>query len=55
MEMICQECGFSSSYEEEVCYYDINGYAVGHESIEVSNPDTNAYVLCNDCADDKFS
>lgn len=54
MLLKCEKCGFESDYLDEVCYYDINGYAVSNEyDIERNgqNPDALAHVLCGECAD----
>lgn len=52
--MKCKVCGLESSYLDEVCYYDINGFAhCSEHDIEnnVQNPDALAHILCNECAE----
>ena len=53
----CEVCGFESSYEDEVCYYDINGYAIMGEDVERygQDPDALAHCLCSECADKMFN
>jgi hypothetical protein len=49
----CENCGFESSYLDEVCYYDINGYPYS-DSLDIErnaqNPDALAHKLCEECA-----
>lgn len=52
--LVCEKCGFESSYLDEVCYYDINGYSYSSEydiELNVQNPDSLAYTLCTECAE----
>lgn len=50
----CKVCGFESSYLDEVCYYDINGYPYSDEQEmerNAQNPDALAHALCGECAE----
>lgn len=54
-ELKCKVCGLESTYLDEVCYYDINGYSYTDEyEIELNgaNPDALAHILCRDCEED---
>lgn len=56
--LTCETCGMQSSYLDEVCYYDVNGFAVSEdEDIErySQNPDSLCHVLCNECAENRFN
>lgn len=53
--MKCMICGFESDYLDDVCYWDINGnsYNTQYEvDNALGNPDSLAYELCMDCADE---
>lgn len=53
--MRCEKCGLESDSLEDVCYFDINGYACDStEGIEkhLNNPDALAHTLCTECAED---
>ena len=49
--MTCEICGFESDYEDEVCYYDINGYAVVGDQREGAGIDGLAFCICAMCAE----
>lgn len=51
--MECEKCGFKSDYEEEVCWYSKDGWAVGHDSIGYE-PNEGDLALCNECASVEF-
>jgi hypothetical protein len=51
----CKVCGLESSYLDEVCYYDINGYSYSDSyNIErnAQNPDALTHELCGECAEE---
>lgn len=53
----CEGCGMTSTSLEEVCYWDSNGFPIStQEEIDknADNPDSLTYVLCDECAENKF-
>lgn len=54
MAFKCDKCSESYNYyPDEICYYDINGFAVYDKERNAQNPDALFVLLCWECAEEE--